>query len=82
MSHCSNYLFNSSQLFPLISSTSLPVLSGCLVYILCFKLSRWCPARGMGFYKFTLCFHFGMPETAKKGIEKIPYSESKFDCFC
>ena len=29
--------------------------------------------RGSGFPKFTPCFHFGMPETAKKGIQKIPY---------
>ena len=35
------------KLFSFISSTSLPVLSGCLVYILSSNLSRWCPSTEM-----------------------------------
>ena len=30
------------------------------------------PGRGTGVQKFTPFFHFGLPETAKKGIQKIP----------
>ena len=43
----SNYSFDYSQLFPFVSSTSLPVLIGfwCTFYVLnCPSLSRWCPS--------------------------------------
>ena len=37
--------------------------------------------RCVGFEKFTPCFRFGKPKTAKKKIQRIPYSESNSSNF-